>query len=223
MGSGLYPPGEAKSCPTTPYRPGDHRTIHLENYVANDLAQWNTDNGTLDLPDSDASSISDQPAKIYHPALLGSAAWRWTPGRAALRRLLGEPPFQAALVQLAGTMVLAPSAVVGLPGVLAPDNLLGLAVGVFTPLLVGGGLIFLASAMLLLFSQRAWYRPELASAAWYGSLCNTVGAACFSLGGALLLINEAAMAGEVVFAGSVVFLIGSLIQWYDLVGSYWDY
>jgi hypothetical protein len=158
--------------------------------------------------------------KVYRPALLDSAAWKWVPSADVLRRIIKETPFQASLVQLLGAFILAPSAVVGFPGVLAPDNIMGLMIGVFTPLLLGGGHFFLGSMMLLLMSQRKWYRPELTSVAWQGSFWNVVDSVCFTLGGGLLLINDTFDAGVVAFIGSVAFLMGIIVHmiWSAYIG-----
>ncbi|KAJ0104020.1 hypothetical protein J7T55_009684 [Diaporthe amygdali] len=188
-------------------------------------AIWNTGNGTLEPVSSSSSSYSkfegdEEQAKTYQPALLGSPSWVWLPSRSTLKDALKTTPFQSGAMQLFAGSVLTTSVVFGFPGVLAPDDLFGLSAFVFTPLLIGGGIFTISNIMLLLFVQERWYKPRFGTAAWQASLWNVIASTLFAITGVLFLSGDTLEGSVASFIGSWAFLIGSVIQWYDMMAFY---
>lgn len=133
---------------------------------------------------------------------------------------LKTTPFQSGLMQLVAGSVLTTSVVFGFPGVLAPDDILGLSTFVFTPLLIGGGIFTISNIMLLLFVQDRWYKPRFGAAAWQASLWNVIASMLFAITGVLLLGGYTLAGSVALFIGSWAFLFGSVIQWYDMMPFY---
>lgn len=188
-------------------------------------AIWNTANGTIEPVSSSSSSSSkfegdDEQTKTYQPALLSSPSWVWLPSWGILKDALKTTPFQSGAMQLVAGSVLTTSVVFGFPGVLAPDDLVGLSTFVFTPLLIGGGIFTISNIMLLLFAQERWYKPRFGSAAWQASLWNVIASILFAITGILLLSGDTLGGSVASFIGSWAFLIGSVVQWYDMMAFY---
>lgn len=188
-------------------------------------AIWNTANGTIEPVSPSSSSSSkfegdEEQTKTYQPALLSSSSWVWLPNWRILRDSLKTTPFQSGLMQLFAGAVLTTSVVFGFPGVLAPDDLLGLSTFVFTPLLIGGGIFTISNIMLLLFVQERWYKPRFRTAAWQASLWNVLASILFAVTGVLFLGGDTLGGSVASFIGSWAFLIGSVIQWYDMMAFY---
>lgn len=187
-------------------------------------AIWNTANGTIE-PVSPSSSSSkfegdEEQAKTYQPALLSSASWVWLPSWSIFKDALKTTPFQSGAMQLVAGSVLTTSVVFGFPGVLAPDDLFGLSAFVFTPLLIGGGIFTVSNIMLLLFVQERWYKPRFGAAAWQASMWNVVASILFAITGVLFLSGDTLGGSVASFIGSWAFLIGSVVQWYDMMAFY---
>ncbi|KAH8777701.1 hypothetical protein F5883DRAFT_409074 [Diaporthe sp. PMI_573] len=183
-------------------------------------AIWNTANGNIEPASISKFEADEEQAKTYHPALLSSPSWVWLPSWSVLKDALKTTPFQSGAMQLVAGSVLTTSVVFGFPGVLAPDDILGLSTFVFTPLLIGGGIFTISNIMLLLFAQERWYKPRFGTAAWQASLWNVIASILFAITGVLLL-GGYVLAGSVAsFTGSWAFLIGSVIQWYDMMAFY---
>lgn len=190
-------------------------------------AIWNTANGTIEpvMPSSSSSSKfeeDEEQTKTYQPALLSSPSWVWLPNWRLLKDALKTTPFQSGAMQLIAGSVLTTSVVFGFPGVLAPDDILGLSTFVFTPLLIGGGIFTISNIMLLLFVQERWYKPRFRTAAWQASMWNVIASVLFAITGVLFLIGDTLGGSVASFIGSWAFLIGSVIQWYDMMAFYCD-
>lgn len=190
-------------------------------------AIWNTANGTIepvDPPSSPSSKFEgdDEQTKTYQPALLSSPSWVWLPNWHILRDALKTTPFQSGAMQLVAGSVLTASVVFGFPGVLAPDDIVGLSTFVFTPLLIGGGIFTISNIMLLLFVQERWYKPRFGTAAWQASMWNVIASVLFAITGVLFLSGDILGGSVASFIGSWAFLIGSVIQWYDMMAFYCD-
>lgn len=178
------------------------------------VAGWNADKGTFEPVTLNAD---DGTTKLYKPALLGSSAWSWIPSLAECKIVLRTVPFQSSLVQFIGGCILSISTVGGWPGVFAPDDLMAAQLFVFTPLAVGGTLFFFANLSLTIWLQDHWYKPKPGSAAWQGAFCSSVGSFCFALIGFFLLLGDTPASAVASFVGSWMFLIGAVLQWYDLM------
>ncbi|KAJ7484376.1 hypothetical protein FB451DRAFT_82817 [Mycena latifolia] len=95
--------------------------------------------------------------------------------------------------------------------------------GVFwTPQVIGGTGFIIASAIMMIETQRKWYIPALTSLGWHVGFWNLIGGVGFMLCGALgYALNDstkiAYQSSCSTFWGSWAFLIGSVIQWYEAV------
>ncbi|KAI7773611.1 hypothetical protein LA080_010238 [Diaporthe eres] len=185
-------------------------------------AIWNTANSTIEPVSSSSSPSSkfEEQTPTYQPALLSSPSWVWLPSWGMLKDALKTTPFQSGAMQLVAGSVLTTSVVFGFPGVLAPDDLVGLSTFVFTPLLIGGGIFTISNMMPLLFAQERWYKPRFGSAAWQASLWNVIASILFAVAGVLFLSGDTLGGSVASFVGSWAFLIGSVVQWYDMMAFY---
>ncbi|KAJ7054497.1 hypothetical protein C8F01DRAFT_1163582 [Mycena amicta] len=99
----------------------------------------------------------------------------------------------------------------------------GVLDGVFwTPQVVGGSGFIIASAMMMIETQRRWYVPAPLSLGWHVGFWNLVGGVGFTLcGGFGYALNQsngiAYQSSCSTFWGGWAFLIGSIIQWYECV------
>ncbi|KAF7323645.1 hypothetical protein MKEN_00585200 [Mycena kentingensis (nom. inval.)] len=99
----------------------------------------------------------------------------------------------------------------------------GLLDGVFwTPQVIGGTGFIIASALMMLETQKRWYLPAPASLGWHVGFWNLVGGVGFMLCGAFGYALEestgiAYQSSCSTFWGGWAFLIGSCIQWYECV------
>jgi len=92
----------------------------------------------------------------------------------------------------------------------------------WTPQVIGGCGFIIASAIMMIETQKRWYQPALTSLGWHVGFWNLVGGFGFMLCGALgfALNNSTKIAYQSscsTFWGSWAFLIGSVIQWYEAV------
>ena len=183
------------------------------------VAGWNADKGTFEPV---TLNEEDGTTKMYKPALLGSSAWSWVPSRADLKAACRTVPFQSSIVQLLGGCILSISIVGGWPGVFAADDLMSAQLFLFTPLAVGGTLFFFSNLALLIWLQDRWYKPKPGSAAWQAAFWSSAGSFNFALIGFSLFMGDTGTAAITSFVGSWTFLIGAIIQWYDLMAFHPD-
>ncbi|KAF3062365.1 hypothetical protein GL218_03402 [Daldinia childiae] len=182
------------------------------------IAGWNADKGTFE-PEF---KTEDGSTKTYKPALLGSSAWLWVPTIADLKAALRTVPFQSSVIQFFGGLILSVSVVGGWPGVLSPDDLMGLQLFLFTPLAIGGTMFFFANIRLLVWLQDHWYKPKPGSASWQAAFWSSVGSINFALAGFALFMGDMNTSTIANIVGSWTFLIGSIFQWYDLMAFHPD-
>ncbi|KAK8011150.1 hypothetical protein PG990_010115 [Apiospora arundinis] len=133
--------------------------------------------------------------KIYRPALMGDANW---------------------------VCILSISVAPGFPGVLSMDDPLAPVIFVFTPLCVGSSLFIIANAILMIGCQDHWYKPALGSAPWQGAFWSLLGSIGFFGTGLFLFLADPMHSAWSNFLGSMAFLIGAIIQWYDLMAFHPD-
>ncbi|KAK8051498.1 hypothetical protein PG993_002883 [Apiospora rasikravindrae] len=158
--------------------------------------------------------------KIYRPALMGDRNWVWWP--AEFGRTFRTLPFQLGLMQFIGGAILSISVAPGFPGVLSMDDPMAPVIFVFTPLVVGSSFFILANAILIFQCQDHWYKPNLNSAPWQASFWSFLGAIGFFGTGFFLFLNDPVSSSWSNFLGSMAFLIGAIIQWYDLMAFHPD-
>ncbi|KAG9099211.1 hypothetical protein FRC07_010550, partial [Ceratobasidium sp. 392] len=134
--------------------------------------------------------------------------------------------FLASSIQLVAATVFWISTLTGLPGIipnLSEDPPVAIAdVFFWTPQVIGGLGFVISSTLLMLETQRAWWRPKLDSLGWYVGLFNLIGAIGFTLCGALgyaaLTSTKAEYQSSLsTFWGGWAFLIGSGVQLWESV------
>lgn len=183
------------------------------------VAGWNADKGTFEPVTLNAD---DGTTKLYKPALLGSSSWSWIPSLVDFKTAFRTIPFQSSMIQFVGGCILSISVVGGWPGVFSPDDLMAAQLFLFTPLAVGGTLFFLSNLSLLFWLQDRWYKPKLGSAAWQAAFWSSVGSFNFALIGFSLFMGDMITVAIASFVGSWTFLMGAVIQWYDLMAFHPD-
>jgi len=151
----------------------------------------------------------------------GRLAFRWW-GSNSWRDL----GFLAASIQLVAASVFWISTLTGLPGVIPglPDDPPIAISDIFfwTPQVIGGLGFVISSSLLMLETQRAWWKPKLDSLGWYLGLFNLLGAIGFTLCGALGYASLSSSGAEYqsalsTFWGGWAFLIGSGIQLWESI------
>ena len=183
------------------------------------VAGWNADKGTFEPVTIDAD---DGTTKVYKPALLGSSAWSWIPSKTDFKAACRTLPFQSSMIQFAGGCILSVSVVGGWPGVFSPDDLMAAQLFLFTPLAVGGTLFFFSNLSLVVWLQDRWYKPKPGSAAWQAAFWSSIGSFNFAVIGFSLFMGDMGTAAIATFVGSWTFLIGAVVQWYDLMAFHPD-
>ncbi|KAF9005269.1 hypothetical protein BDZ89DRAFT_1080229 [Hymenopellis radicata] len=135
-------------------------------------------------------------------------------------RYFRELGFLAAFVQFWGATIFWISGYTAIPQIFnAIENDTPLFNGVFwSPQVVGG-------AILMLETQKKWYKPNVTTLRWHVGLWNFIGGIGFTLCDALGYATASASSGAAyqsalaTFWGGWAFLIGSVIQWYESVNS----
>jgi hypothetical protein len=180
----------------------------------------NVDRGTLE-------TSKFEPEKVrYRPALLGTPEFKWIPSWAKVWELTATNlAFQAGLIVLFGGIVFMFAGIVDFPGVVSKEDPL-FALIVFGPQVVHGALFLVANAMLAVSEQERWYKPKFFDSDWQGAFLNALGGFGFMMAGFFLFQsgenNEVGRvhAAIAAMAGSLAFLVGSVIRWY-VVLEFW--
>ncbi|KAI5866742.1 hypothetical protein GGS23DRAFT_551800 [Durotheca rogersii] len=183
------------------------------------VASWNADKGEYEPVDI---MTEGGVTKTYKPALLGSRAWSWRPSAADLRALIRTPPFLSSLVQSFGGLILTVSVVSGWPGIISPEDIFSMQLFLFGPLTIGGFLFFFANMSLLIWMQDRWYKPKWGEAGWQSAFWSSVGSFNFAYTGITLFTGDFLTSSIASFIGSWTFLLGAVIQWYDLMAFHPD-
>ncbi|KAF2644569.1 hypothetical protein P280DRAFT_391635 [Massarina eburnea CBS 473.64] len=163
----------------------------------------------------DAAKIAQEKEQIHQPAILGSRDWAKVPKQGQYSELLAKNvSFQAALVQLTGTIFLALAAITGFPGVMDPTTTYYMTF-VYGPTFVGGLLFWIANAMLLLGTEQDhWWVAKPRTVGWHAALQSTGGGFLFMMIGVFLLAGMTLAAAWVTLIGSWMFMIGCILGWY---------
>ncbi|KAI1752240.1 hypothetical protein F4782DRAFT_502582 [Xylaria castorea] len=151
--------------------------------------------------------------------------WEWWPTWYELKtHYFREIGFLASLAQFIGASVFWISGFTALPSI---NGHLSTSVsnGVYWLPQVVGGVGFIVSGLLfMLETQKTWYTPAFNVLGWHIGFWNLIGALGFTACGALGFANgsdAAAYASDLsTFIGSLAFLIGSAIQWYESLDKY---
>lgn len=150
----------------------------------------------------------------------GNKRWIWF---TLDRRYWRELGFLAAFCQFWGATIFWISGFTALPSI--QEGLLsrnGVRDGVFwTPQVVGGSGFIISSTFIMLECQHKWYKPKLRDLGWNIGFWNFIGGVGFTLCGALGY-GSAFKSGVLyqsslcTFWASWAFLIGSVLQWYEI-------
>ncbi|KAI8629728.1 hypothetical protein F5Y19DRAFT_431648 [Xylariaceae sp. FL1651] len=154
-----------------------------------------------------------------------SRRWEWWPTWSELKtHYFKEIGFLACFSQLIGATIFWIAGFTGLPPIY--DGLTTPAAnGVYwLPQVVGGTGFIISSWLFMLETQPKWYIPAPKTLGWHIAFWNLVGAFGFTICGALgfASANEAASYASLLatFIGSLAFLIGSIIQWFESLDKY---
>ncbi|KAI8955501.1 hypothetical protein F4801DRAFT_527822 [Xylaria longipes] len=151
--------------------------------------------------------------------------WEWWPTWSELKtHYLREIGFLASLSQFIGATVFWISGFTALPSIYSHLST-PVSNGVYwLPQVVGGAGFIVSGTLFMLETQKTWYTPALSVLGWHIGFWNLIGAIGFTLCGALGFANgsdAAAYASNLsTFIGSLAFLIGSTIQWYESLDKY---
>jgi len=168
----------------------------------------NADRGTLETSKEDLGAVT------YKPALLGTPEFKWIPSRTKFLELASTNlAFQAGLLVLFGGIIFMFAGIVDFPGVI-PEESPFFKLIVFGPQIIHGVIFLVANAMLAFSEQERWFKPKVADPDWQGAFLNSVGGLGFMLAGVFLFARWEESAAVAELAGSVAFLIGSLVRWY---------
>ncbi|KAI1812581.1 hypothetical protein GGS20DRAFT_557271 [Poronia punctata] len=151
--------------------------------------------------------------------------WKWWPSWSELKsHYLREIGFLASLSQFIGATIFWICGFASIPFVYSNlsepvEN------GVYwVPQVVGGVGFIISSWLFMLETQKTWYRPAPKVLGWHVGFWNLVGSFGFTVCGALGFASENKAAsygsGLSTFIGSLAFLIGSLVQWYESLSKY---
>nr|GAT46672.1 predicted protein [Mycena chlorophos] len=151
--------------------------------------------------------------------------WIWFSGD---RKYFHELGFLAAFIQYLAATIFWISGFTGLPEIQnSISSNVGVLDGIFwTPQVVGGTGFIIASALMMIETQRKWYVPAPLSLGWHVGFWNFVGGVGFTLCGAfgyaMTAHGMAYQSSCSTFWGGWAFLIGSVIQWYEAVNPVTD-
>lgn len=102
------------------------------------------------------------------------------------------------------------------PGLIDPTSSLFPLIAFF-PQVVGGGVFWIANAVLMFAEQDNVWGFKLNSAKWQSAFLGSSGGFGFMLTGLLLLIGDFSGAAWASLIGSIAFLLGSIAGWYDIM------
>ncbi|KAJ5514922.1 hypothetical protein N7463_004474 [Penicillium fimorum] len=146
--------------------------------------------------------------------------FRWIPTMTELRKhYFHEIGFLASLILFVSATIFYIGAIVGIPGVFTHMSK-GLLDGLYWGTSTLGGLGFtISSWMYMLETQSKWYLPAWRILGWHIGLWNLIGSVGFTLCGALGPASDNSgvnyQSSLATFWGSLAFMIGSMIQWYE--------
>jgi hypothetical protein len=159
------------------------------------------------------------------PPLLSDTAFIYLPtGQQILTIYKYSLVFHASLIQFIGTIIFSMATITSLPGIL-PSSTSSLLIPLLNLLPASlGGLLFLIAAILqILNAQTKWWIPRPWKGDWQVGFWNAMGSVGFTLAGSLPVLGTetASYVGTLAdFWGSWAFLVGSLCQWFIVMGYY---
>lgn len=147
-------------------------------------------------------------------------SFRWIPSMSELRtHYFHEIGFIASFILFVSATIFWIGAIVGIPGIFNHLSQ-GLTDGLYWGTTTLGGVGFTLSSLLyMLETQSKWYIPSWHVLGWHIQLWNLIGSVGFTLCGALGPASSNSgvnyQSSLATFWGSVAFMIGSMIQWYE--------
>lgn len=147
-------------------------------------------------------------------------SFRWIPSMSELRRhYFHEIGFIAGFILFVSATIFWIGAIVGVPGIFNHLSQ-GLTDGLYWGTTTLGGVGFTLSSLLyMLETQSKWYIPSWHVLGWHIQFWNLIGSVGFTLCGALGPASSNSgvnyQSSLATFWGSVAFMIGSMIQWYE--------
>ncbi|KAI0438018.1 hypothetical protein F4803DRAFT_536404 [Xylaria telfairii] len=151
--------------------------------------------------------------------------WEWWPTWPELKtHYFREIGFLASLSQFIGATVFWISGFTALPSINGHLSTPASNGVYWLPQVVGGTGFIVSGWLFMLETQKTWYTPAFNVLGWHIGFWNLIGAFGFTLCGALGFAssNDAAVYASNLstFIGSLAFLIGSVIQWYESLDKY---
>ncbi|KAJ5834221.1 hypothetical protein N7447_000247 [Penicillium robsamsonii] len=145
--------------------------------------------------------------------------FRWIPSMKEFRHYFHEIGFLASFILFLSATVFYIGAIVGVPGIINHLSK-GVTDGLYWGTSTLGGLGFtISSWMYMLETQSKWYLPAWRVLGWHVGFWNLIGSVGFTLCGALGPASDNSgvdyQSSLATFWGSVAFMIGSMIQWYE--------
>jgi hypothetical protein len=157
-------------------------------------------------------------------AMVGSPSFIWYPTMRQFRSTYHrDTAFLAGLIQFIGTIIFLIATITSVPGVIDFTNIPVFYTANLFPATFGGVLFITSSAMQMIGAQEKWYIPRPMRLDWHIGFINVIGSVGFMLAGALPYIGttEATLQSALAsFWGSWAFMIGGILQWYHITGSY---
>ncbi|KAF7348579.1 hypothetical protein MVEN_01375500 [Mycena venus] len=195
----------------------------LEAWNRDDTADfgWNVKKLVHGESSEGAETNTDSTPGSEKPSSAPKQKWIWFSTNGKYFHELG---FLAAFVQYWAATIFWISGFTAIPTIqTAIMDKQGLLDGVFwTPQVIGGTGFIIASALMMIETQKKWYLPAPTSLGWHVGFWNLVGGVGFMLCGAFgYALNSstkiAYQSSCSTFWGGWAFLIGSAIQWYEAV------
>ena len=218
-------------------RPKGKACAHHEHDLANVVGRWSPAKTMSEQMDGSsdmafAASHDDDPEAQTRPAIFSSNChtWQWYPNMRDLRtHYLHSLGFLASLIEFTAATVYWISAFTGLPPV--NERLVAAGQGALDgafwfPQILGGLGYLTSSALFMLETQEAWWRPAPRVLGWWVGVWYVVGSVGFTLCGVL---GPAEATGNLAFQfqaslslfwGAWAFLIASCIQWYEALDTH---
>ncbi|RDW77938.1 hypothetical protein BP5796_05790 [Coleophoma crateriformis] len=181
-----------------------------------------------DGPRATTQQLADEamasPTATWQPALIGDDAFIWWPTMQQYRRVYwNDKTFNAGMNQWLGTIVFAVATITAVPGVADLTNTTIFYYANLLPATLGGFLFLIAAIFQMGAAQEKWYLPRPLHLDWQIGFWNAIGSVGFTLAGALFYPGTAALSLQATLAsfwGSWAYLIGSVLQWYLVMGNY---
>jgi hypothetical protein len=186
-------------------------------------ASSSTENLTAPIATSIPNVITSE-ITTSQPALVGSSAFIWWPSWHQFSSTYQyDLLFLAGIIQEIGAVIFTIATITSIPGVIDLTNTLLVSLSNLFPAAFGGFLFLVASVLQITDAQEKRWKPLVGKLYWHVGLWNAIGSLGFLFAGALPFVGSEAARFQGILAGfwgSWAFLIGSVLQWYCVMGNY---